>query len=364
MSPVSTGVPHFLAFNRKKDLSCRSFAVYDSLRTPPMNKTPRPTSGDPREAAVVEVFTRLCEWALRDTGDQARLEQRLWRLPEVAARFVFGAATEQQLREIDPLVHRLKGETGKLINQRLDRSSAKRALADRIRASGTDFIFRPWRPEDATCLSSLLGNPRVWEGLPDEYPGAVTEDLAGTLISIANEWAGRHLVRAVERRGEVIGQVRLQFDSSPYPDTAEISYWLGESQWGRGFGTAIVTLFTAESFERHPHLDRIFATVLQGNDASLRLLEKCGYRLDSLRHRAISKNSSKYDAHGLVVCRADYVLTNAHEPVQQRQGDGVLILSGGPGLSGTTSAMPRVTNGTATPVPTRPARRPALRDPR
>lgn len=138
--------------------------------------------------------------------------------------------------------------------------------------------FRPWRPADAGRLARLLSSPRVWRHLPERFPGPVDAGLAQDLIRIAGD-GGHQEVRAIEREGEVVGQIRLLFDrAGDARDEAEISYWLGEEHWGRGIASAAVAAWTARSFRAHAGLRRIFARVHGENPASVRVLEKAGYR--------------------------------------------------------------------------------------
>ncbi|MFG3437661.1 GNAT family N-acetyltransferase [Nonomuraea sp. NPDC047897] len=56
-------------------------------------------------------------------------------------------------------------------------------------------------------------------------------------------------------------------------DRRFIGYWFGRAYWGRGIGTVALTLFLEREKLRPLHADP-FA----GNTASVRLLEKCGFR--------------------------------------------------------------------------------------
>lgn len=240
------------------------------------------------------------------TITSATAARRLWNLPEAAAYFVFGAVTNAERQKLDPVVHDLRARAAKIINERLDRADAKQAIADSLAVARSELTLRPWHAGDASRVATFLASRRLWEGLPDERPVEVTENLADELIAISNGWSDRHLVRAIECRGQAIGQVRLQFDSSPFSDISEISYWLGESHWGKGHATKAVTLFTAECFRQHPQLQGIFAKVLDNNEASMRVLEKAGYRYESFRHANVVKSGVERSTHVLSVARSDY----------------------------------------------------------
>lgn len=71
----------------------------------------------------------------------------------------------------------------------------------------------------------------------------------------------------------VDGRIAGNVVSWPQDGERMVGYWLGEEFWGRGIGTAAVRLFLEEETERPLHAD-----VHAGNVASIRLLERCGFR--------------------------------------------------------------------------------------
>lgn len=71
----------------------------------------------------------------------------------------------------------------------------------------------------------------------------------------------------------VDGAVAGNIVSWPQNGNRQIGYWLGQEFWGRGIGTAALKLFLGEETVRPLHADAD-----QGNEASIRLLERCGFR--------------------------------------------------------------------------------------
>ena len=137
------------------------------------------------------------------------------------------------------------------------------------------YTLRLWTEQDVPAYVGLLDNPAIWTHLPENYPAPLTPELAADMIAMSAIGA-RHDVRAVEIGGTLIGQARLLFGAEGATD-AEISYWLGEPHWGKGHGTGIVTLFSYQSFRRHPELKTIFARIHKDNIASQRVVEKSRY---------------------------------------------------------------------------------------
>lgn len=140
------------------------------------------------------------------------------------------------------------------------------------------FSFRAWQPDDAPAYREMLDDPELWRFMHEEYPGAITLDLARDFIEMARE-ASHHKVRAVEYQGRIIGQARAQWsiERTP-PHSAEISYWLARPYWGQGLAAPMIALFTWRCLSIFPALMRLTARVHRGNTPSLRALARLGWR--------------------------------------------------------------------------------------
>lgn len=77
-------------------------------------------------------------------------------------------------------------------------------------------------------------------------------------------------VRTILADGQVAGHVA----SFAYAGNTEVTYWLGREHWGRGIATQALREFLAEVTTRPLH-----ARAVQDNAASLRVLERCGFRV-------------------------------------------------------------------------------------
>ena len=136
----------------------------------------------------------------------------------------------------------------------------------------TQLVFRPWDETDAPALAALLSDERLWQHLPEEFPGVLDNEAARDLIALGAE--EHHHVRAAVENGVPVGQVRLLYSG---PGEAEISYWLGVAHWGKGLGRRLVSQFTEECLAEQQHLSRLFARVHENNTASRRVIEAAGY---------------------------------------------------------------------------------------
>ena len=79
-------------------------------------------------------------------------------------------------------------------------------------------------------------------------------------------------VRAIVVDGEIVGSIFCWTDETL--GIPEVSYWIGRKHWGRGIATQALALLLDEVTER-PLLGR----AARDNVASLRVLEKCGFRV-------------------------------------------------------------------------------------
>lgn len=78
-------------------------------------------------------------------------------------------------------------------------------------------------------------------------------------------------VKTIYYQGQVVGHI-AKFISFNQP---ELTYWIGREFWGQGITTKALQLFLLEVTERP-----IFARVAKDNQASIRVLNKCNFKVD------------------------------------------------------------------------------------
>jgi RimJ/RimL family protein N-acetyltransferase len=79
--------------------------------------------------------------------------------------------------------------------------------------------------------------------------------------------------RTVLVDGQVAGSVASYVDAEF--GKREVTYWLGKKFWGQGVATAALGLFLSEVVTERP----IYGRAARDNTGSIRVLEKCGFRL-------------------------------------------------------------------------------------
>lgn len=80
---------------------------------------------------------------------------------------------------------------------------------------------------------------------------------------------------AVNRTILVNGQVAGNIGSWPQDGARLVGYWLGKEHWGKGVATQALTAFLRVVTERP-----LYAHVAKHNLGSIRVLEKCGFRVE------------------------------------------------------------------------------------
>ena len=78
------------------------------------------------------------------------------------------------------------------------------------------------------------------------------------------------VIQTILHQGQVAGSV-LKYDDDGKP---EVSYWLGKEFWGKGIATQALAAFL-----QIQTLRPIYARAAKDNLASLRVLQKCGFKI-------------------------------------------------------------------------------------
>lgn len=147
------------------------------------------------------------------------------------------------------------------------------------------LLLRPFTPADHAALHSWQSHPDVVRYL---YGGTRTpEETAESLaLKCSVTWpakAGDHLALAVERDGEVIGEVVLKWHSEEHRQ-GEIGYIFHPDHRGRGYATEASRVVLRLAFE-NLGLHRVTASCDARNEASWRVMERLGMRREAhFRH--------------------------------------------------------------------------------
>lgn len=139
--------------------------------------------------------------------------------------------------------------------------------------------LRPFTLADAPAVARILSNTRMSEHtLRFQHP--YTVETAGNWIRQHNAWAekGIHLQWAIVLPPDsLVGTVSIALQAEP--PLGDLSYWIDEASWNRGYATEATRAVIAWAFATLG-LPRIEARCFASNTGSIRVLEKCGLVLE------------------------------------------------------------------------------------
>ncbi|NND31336.1 MAG: GNAT family N-acetyltransferase, partial [Saprospiraceae bacterium] len=107
---------------------------------------------------------------------------------------------------------------------------------------------------------------------------------------VQRDWAIRN------GEGEQIGGIGLLFSHGIRSHRSELGYWIGKSYWSLGIMTEVVDTFSNHIFN-NSRIIRLEALVFDGNQASIRVLEKAGFTHEGFLQKAFLKDKKYIDAH-------------------------------------------------------------------
>lgn len=141
--------------------------------------------------------------------------------------------------------------------------------------SRRDIVLRSVRPEDRELFLKWHNDPMLREKIGGYFPfpdRMFTEICEGKVSDTPSD-----LWFSVCLNGEVIGVAGLH--SVKYVQrNAEMAVMVGEERnRSRGYGREILEMLVSYAFDT-VNLHRVYARVYQGNLASIRLFESCGFR--------------------------------------------------------------------------------------
>ena len=160
-----------------------------------------------------------------------------------------------------------------------------------------DVTIRPVRLRDSKALErELLENRgwlRKWEAT--NPVGPMSFDVRGSIRNLlAHSREGFGLPFLVEHEGRLAGQLNVSSIAYGSLSSATIGYWVSERFAGKGVTPTAVALATDHCFFGMG-LHRMEICIRPENQASLRVVEKLGFRYEGLRRRYIHINGDWRD---------------------------------------------------------------------
>ncbi len=105
---------------------------------------------------------------------------------------------------------------------------------------------------------------------------------------------------------QLIGGIGFRYDDKKNRN-GELGCWINKSFWGRGYAkeaTDLILDFVFKKLKAH----RVYAFVLHPNKASMRVLEKCGFKHEGIQRQTILKDNCWLDSHTFAILESEYKL--------------------------------------------------------
>jgi ribosomal-protein-alanine N-acetyltransferase len=151
-------------------------------------------------------------------------------------------------------------------------------------------VIRRYRESDAAAIVRGANTHNVSQYMTDAFPSPYTLENAERWIKIAGEEGTLEFAICTLDSNTVIGSCGLQHLKGVESRTKVLGYWLSPDYWGQGIMTEVVAGLSRWVFEQVPTLLRLEASVVEENEASMKVLKRSGYQYEGNKNMAFYKN--------------------------------------------------------------------------
>ncbi len=163
----------------------------------------------------------------------------------------------------------------------------------RFEIKGKRIILRNLVKADAESVCKHANDKKVFRYTTLPYP--YTKKDALEFIPIVQkglrEQSSYELGVTLSENDEVIGMIGLKNIDRGNKLSAEIGYWLGKKYWRQGMISEAANLILDFAFN-DINLNKVFAKVMEPNEASVKLLEKLGFKKEGLLRKYEKRNGT------------------------------------------------------------------------
>ena len=156
------------------------------------------------------------------------------------------------------------------------------------------------------ALQRIADSKLVARNLRDAFPHPYTLDDAVAFFDNVRLGKMGIVYGMFLNSGELVGVISLTPGRDVNRYSAEVGYFVGEQYWNRGYATEALMLVV--NFAQHRHgFKRLFAMVFDFNLASMRVLEKAGFKKEGIMKSSAVKDEKVIDEHlyGIVLGKSD-----------------------------------------------------------
>ncbi len=163
--------------------------------------------------------------------------------------------------------------------------------------------LRNLKVEDAESLAFHANNPEIAKFLRAGFPSPYRLEDAITFIN--NTKQTKHLNLGIEVDQEICGVIGLIYHHTKIKE-AELGFWLGETQWGKGIITEAVRGIVDYGFNKLD-LNRIYSSCFIDNYGSIRVHEKIGFKFNGIE-KDVCTNAHRTESRHYEMLRSDYLI--------------------------------------------------------
>ncbi|KAF2685614.1 acyl-CoA N-acyltransferase [Lentithecium fluviatile CBS 122367] len=175
------------------------------------------------------------------------------------------------------------------------------------------LLIRAMHPQDAPSMAHHAGPASITQYMSLAFAHPYTLQHAETWIALnLKDHLDNYTICLPSNPSEPIGGIGVKPGSDVQSHTAEIGYWISEEHQGKGLVSEALGALTEWVFGEGKLNDgrkvrRLFAGVFGGNEASMRVLEKNGYRAEGVFKGHVEKHGVIRDMHWFGVTKDDWL---------------------------------------------------------
>ena len=167
-------------------------------------------------------------------------------------------------------------------------------------------MLRPLETSDSAAWTEVRRRNAAWltpwDATNPPESGELAPSFRGMVRRLRSEArAGRSIALAMVVRGRFAGQVTLGGITWGSLRSAYIGYWIDQAVAGHGYTPRAVAMISDYAFF-HLRLHRIEINIRPENAASLRVVEKLGYRYEGVRRAYLHIDNGWRDHRSFALC--------------------------------------------------------------
>ncbi len=168
------------------------------------------------------------------------------------------------------------------------------------------FQIREFQQNDVEALVKYANNYAVSRFLRDAFPYPYTQEDAVQWINFITQ-NSFNLAYAIADEKELIGGIGAIPNQDVHRFTSEIGYWLAEPLWNKGIITKAVKTFCDYLFTNY-NFNHLTASIYEGNDASIRVVQKVGFVLEGVLRKNVFKENRFLDQYVYGLLKEDFLI--------------------------------------------------------